>query len=113
MEPLYKRGSLILIDTSFKLEDVKEGDVLVYQTDNNDLIMHRLIRKNTFKGDANQTEEHVLLTDRNLIGKATSFILPDFDLIVEHQNAFRFFGVLFFAFGFMCMTYRKLTKKYE
>lgn len=76
MEPLYREGSLIWVDTRIRADEAEIGDVLVYRANDGTLVMHRLVDINTFQGDANQTQEHIELTDVNLVGRVTGLMIP-------------------------------------
>lgn len=82
MEPLYTEGSFVWINTRVDIDDVKMGDVLVYRSESGSLVMHRLVDKDTFQGDANKTTEHVPLSRTNLVGRL-SFSIPGIGHIVE------------------------------
>lgn len=82
MEPLYKSGSVVFVDTGADMSDIDIGDVVVYRNDAS-VIMHRLVDTDTTKGDANTTTEHIHLSDVNLVGKATDFIIPELGTVIE------------------------------
>ena len=83
MEPLYREGSLCLINTKTTLDDVEVGDVLVYRTADF-LVLHRLIHITDktedglvaeMQGDANNLSQSVDLSSINYIGRE-AFTIP-------------------------------------
>lgn len=87
MEPVYKKGEIVLADTKVTTDDIRIGDVLIYRAENGTLVMHRLVSENTFRGDANQTSEHVDLDNTNLIGKVCYAInSPVLAFIIENKK---------------------------
>lgn len=75
MEPLYRVGSLCLINTRVESGDVKAGDVIVYRANSGALVMHRYLGEGFLKGDANEEMQAVDLTPVNFIGREV-FTLP-------------------------------------
>ena len=43
MEPLYSKGSLCLIKTTYTPDDVNVGDVIAYRSDAGALVLHRVV----------------------------------------------------------------------
>ena len=61
MEPVIKTGAIAYNDTHAKVEDVKVGDIIVFQIEDS-YVTHRVVSVNddntfTTKGDANKTED--------------------------------------------------------
>ena len=75
MEPTITKGSLCLVNTRLKPEDIEIGDVVVYRTETGILVMHRYIAEGKTKGDANQDAEDIELTTVNLVGREV-FAIP-------------------------------------
>lgn len=82
MEPEYTAGSLIWVNTNVNADAVKIGDVLVYRAETGTLVMHRLVAKNTFKGDANDLTEYIELSASNFIGREV-FHIPGLGYFVD------------------------------
>lgn len=76
MEPAYPKGSIVLINTNIKYDDLHIGDVIVYQTDSGSLVMHRYLGHNTLKGDRNQTTENVELSTQLIGRESLTISLP-------------------------------------
>lgn len=78
MWPLLNQGDMVFIRGNIKKEDVKVGDVIIWQATANELgfVIHRVVevRENDFvtKGDANFTEDPPVTYDR-IIGRAVTF----------------------------------------
>ena len=107
MEPIYTKGSLCWVNTRVDLNSVEIGDVLVYRSPANTLVLHRLVDKSasvdtsslpvTMQGDANSMSQDVTLSSINFIGRET-FTIPRLGVMVEHilsNNAIWFIVVLF------------------
>ena len=107
MEPIYTKGSLCWVNTRVDLNSVEIGDVLVYRSPANTLVLHRLVEKEhsddtsslpvTMQGDANSMSQDVTLSSINFIGRET-FTIPRLGVMVEHilsNNAIWFIVVLF------------------
>lgn len=67
MEPLFKPGSLIVVDTRTTPTEINTGDVIVYRAANDMLVMHRYVGSDEeglalIQGDRNRTQEHINLT---------------------------------------------------
>ena len=107
MEPIYTKGSLCWVNTRVDLDSVEVGDVLVYRSPANTLVLHRLVEKErsddtsslpvTMQGDANSMSQDVTLSSINFIGRE-AFTIPRLGVMVEHilsNNAIWFIVVLF------------------
>lgn len=91
MEPLFKEGSLCIVNTRARIDDIKIGDVLVYRTSTDLLVLHRLMEiksksENTLlaemQGDANNISQVVELSAKNFVGRE-AFTIPGLGSIVE------------------------------
>ena len=107
MEPIYTKGSLCWVNTRVDLDSVEVGDVLVYRSPANTLVLHRLVDKSayvdtsslpaTMQGDANSMSQDVTLSSINFIGRET-FTIPRLGVMVEHilsNNAIWFIVAVF------------------
>jgi len=102
MEPVYTKGSLCRINTRVDLYSVEFGDVLVYRSPANTLVLHRLVYKSsslpiTMQDNANSMSQDVTLSSINFIGRE-AFTIPRLGVVVEHilaNNAIWFIVVLF------------------
>ena len=93
MEPVYMKGSLCWVNTRVDLDSVEVGDVLVYRSPANTLVLHRIVGKEstddhtslpvTMQGDANSMSQVVTLSSINFIGKE-AFTIPRLGVVVEH-----------------------------
>ena len=109
MEPVYPKGSLCWVDTKVKLDSVSVGDVLVYRSPTNMLVLHRLVDilpiqaasgslSVTMQGDANNTQQDILLSNINCLGRE-SFTIPRLGEVVERllsDSGTTWFFVVFF-----------------
>ena len=107
MEPVYTKGSLCWVNTRVDLDSVEIGDVLVYRSPANTLVLHRLVDKSSsvdtstlpvvMQGDANSMSQDVTLSSINFIGRE-AFTIPRLGVMVEHilsNNAIWFIVSLF------------------
>ena len=93
MEPVYTKGSLCWVNTRVDLDSVEIGDVLVYRSPANTLVLHRLVDKSSsvdtstlpvvMQGDANSMSQDVILSSINFIGRE-AFTIPRLGVVVEH-----------------------------
>lgn len=143
MEPLYRKGSLILVNTRINLDEIRIGDVLVYRPDSGALVMHRLVAVNavaanaaaeggaaeeettvstsgpviaTFRGDANRTSEKIELSDANLVGSAAySLFIPGISVIVEKVLSVQwiFWILICLALILACIPWKSKETRYE
>ena len=91
MEPLYREGSLCVINTHTNLDEIETGDVLVYRTSTGLLVLHRLvdiadktdgILYGQMQGDANNISQAVELSSVNYVGRE-AFTIPGLGSAVE------------------------------
>jgi signal peptidase I len=85
MEPIYTQGSLCWVDTQATLDSLEVGDVLVYRSPANSLVLHRLVgirESNTssllsavMQGDANELTQDVELSHINYVGRAVDELI--------------------------------------
>ena len=107
MEPIYTKGSLCWVNTRVDLDSVEVGDVLVYRSPANTLVLHRLVEKSVsvdtstlpvvMQGDANRISQDVTLSSINFIGRE-AFTIPRLGVVIEHilsNNAIRFIVTVF------------------
>ena len=107
MEPIYTKGSLCWVNTRVDLDSVEVGDVLVYRSPANTLVLHRLVEKErsddtsslpvTMQGDANSMSQDVTLSSINFSGRE-AFTIPRLGMMVEHilsNNAIWFIVAVF------------------
>lgn len=83
MNPTIKIGDLIIIDTEDK--DIKNGDIITFKDENQNLVTHRVIETNEdfvlTKGDANNTDDGYINRNR-IVGKYV-FKLKAFGYVIE------------------------------
>jgi signal peptidase len=76
MEPAYNVGGLVFINTGSDAEEIKVGDAIAYNLNEDTVVTHRVTaidagqRTFTTKGDANNAEDLAPVPFDNLIGKA-------------------------------------------
>ena len=79
MEPQICTGSLCFVDTKTEYKDVKENDIIAFETTSGGLVTHRAINISDSgietKGDANETSDGISVTPENFRGKNV-FLIP-------------------------------------
>jgi len=121
MEPVYTKGSLCWVNTRVDLDSVEIGDVLVYRSPANTLVLHRLVEKMstddytslpvTMQGDANSMSQDVTLSNINFIGRE-AFTIPRLGMMVEHilsNNAIWFIVALFLILA--CIPWESISSR--
>ena len=85
MEPAVHKGSLSFINKHSKYEDIKNGDIIAYQTPTGDKVTHRVreVTEEGFitRGDANSVDDVALTTESNFLGK-NIFSIPMLGYVV-------------------------------
>lgn len=78
MEPTLKVGGILYYE-KIDLNELDEGDILVYQTKEH-IISHKIvdINENGFitKGDINNSVDNYLVSDEQVLGKGTNWSIP-------------------------------------
>jgi signal peptidase len=81
MQPAYKVGDLVFVNTKAKPEDMRVDDVITFNVDENTIVTHRVIETDsaagtfTTKGDANDNQDFMSVTYSMFVGKAV-FSVP-------------------------------------
>lgn len=78
MEPIYKKGSLCWVNTRTDYSSLNVGDVIVYRSPANTLVLHRIVEiipednslSVVMQGDANNTKQAIDLSNINLVGRS-------------------------------------------
>ena len=86
MEPTVKTGAIAYNNTHVSFDEVKEGDIIVFKQ-GDAFVTHRAVKINedrtfTTKGDANETEDLVPVTEEQFKGK-NSFSIPYLGYLLE------------------------------
>lgn len=86
MEPAVHVGSLCFVNTRAAYEDIREEDIIVYETANGTMVAHRAISVSDIgietKGDANKVSDGITTTQGNFRGK-TIFSIPGIGYAIE------------------------------
>lgn len=79
MEPAIVTGSVCFVNQNAAFDNITAGDIIAFKVSEDTLVTHRVaaVGNNGIvtKGDANDTEDAVLVTEENYIGK-TIFSIP-------------------------------------
>ena len=117
MEPLYREGSLCLVNTHASLDDVEVGDVLVYRTADF-LVLHRLVGITErgengitaeMQGDANNVAQTVNLSRINYVGRE-AFTIPGLGRAVETLTSPFVWVAVFMFIVLASMPARSITR---
>ena len=86
MNPTIKTGSISFINKRVKYENIKENDIIAYNSTIGDKVTHRVIsitdKGFETKGDANSDSDGVTTTKENYIGK-NIFSIPKAGYVVK------------------------------
>lgn len=78
MEPTLQVGSLLYYHEE-NLDNLKKGDILVYKSKKH-IISHRVVENLDggfiTKGDANKTNDSVIVSDEQVLGEGTDWCIP-------------------------------------
>ena len=90
MEPEYPVGSLVYVKKT-PAEDINTGDVITFHINENTLVTHRVIEKDSMnnifntKGDANEVKDGGQVAYENIVGKVI-FSIPYLGIIAGYFN---------------------------
>ena len=111
MEPTVMKGSLCWVDTKITPQEVEVGDIVVYRSPANSLVLHRLVdmkeEKYVLKGDASQKKQEMELNRVNFIGREV-FAIPRVGEYVGQSRWVFLFAVVFLVLG--CVPWEKVHK---
>ena len=119
MEPIFTKGSLCWINTKVQYASVDVGDVLVYRSPTNTLVLHRLVDilpsetgtdslAAVMQGDANDMTQNVDLSRVNFIGRE-AFTIPHLGAVVERINLSWVFVGVFLILA--CIPWESVKRK--
>ena len=112
MEPTVMKGSLCWVDTKITPQEVEVGDIVVYRSPANSLVLHRLVDmeegKYVLKGDASQKKQEVALSKINFIGREV-FSIPGLGSFVGQSRWVFLFAVVFLVLG--CVPWDSIQRK--
>ena len=79
MEPEIQTGSLCFVDTKYPYSDIKDNDIIAFQTESDMFVTHRAIDVTEegieTKGDANDISDGITTTEKNYLGKKEKNIM--------------------------------------
>lgn len=115
MEPTLKVGSLLYYHDK-NLDDFEQGDVLVYKSKNH-IISHRVVENLDggfiTKGDANKTNDSIIVNDEQVLGEGTNWCIPYLGLYADFIYTHKY--LLFITVSILIMDlfwdYYKTRKK--
>ena len=106
MAPEILEGDMAYI-RQCKENAVVPGDVIAFRTENDQLVLHRLIEKTSeglvTKGDANEHEDFSTADPANVVGTLL-FSLPKGAVWYEKITSWKTFGILLFYSGLRMIT---------
>lgn len=106
MAPEILEGDMAYI-RQCKENAVVPGDVIAFRTENDQLVLHRLIEKTSeglvTKGDANEHEDFSTADPANVVGTLL-FSLPKGAVWYEKITSWKTFGILLFYSGIRMIT---------
>ncbi|MFD2211298.1 signal peptidase I SipW [Virgibacillus halophilus] len=93
MEPEFKTGSVIAIETTDGNKQFHKGDVITFKKDDNMLVTHRVAKvlengqAYQTKGDANNGPDMEPVSAENVVGQYTGFRIPYAGYVLEFANS--------------------------
>ena len=115
MEPAIPVRSICFVDENISLQNIEVGDVISFKIGNDTLVTHRVIEvcdgKYTTKGDANNTEDAITVTQNNYIGK-TVVVIPKVGVILIYLQS-RKGKILAFTLIILLLIFSFIPKKEE
>lgn len=110
MEPVIETGSLCFVNRNIKYDEIQEGDIIAFSMKNDLFVTHRVISVTeagfTTKGDANNTEDAAVITNKEYVGK-TVYWIPNIGYVMMflHTRKGLIFGIsiflIFILLGFV------------
>jgi signal peptidase len=97
MEPAYHVGGLVFINSNASLQDIKVGDVVAYNVDEDTVVTHRVVsidpaaQEFKTKGDANDSEDLASVPFANMVGKAW-ITIPELGYAIMNLKTTKGFG---------------------
>lgn len=116
MEPTLQVGSILYYHEE-DINNFKEGDILVYKSKKH-IISHRVVENlpSGFitRGDANQTNDSIIVNNEQVLGKGTNWCIPFLGLYADFIYTHKY--ILFIAVFILIMDlgldyYRKRKKR--
>ena len=91
MEPHFHVGSLVFVKDA-EITDFEKDDIVTFKIGNGDTVVTHRVTQVTkpalkTKGDANHSEDGVLVTSANLVGKAYSFSIPVLGYLAVYMSS--------------------------
>ncbi len=113
MEPAIPVRSICFVDGNISLQNIEVGDVISFKIGNDTLVTHRVIEVHdgefTTKGDANNTEDAITVTQDNYIGK-TVVVIPKVGVILIYLQS-RKGKILAFTLIILLLIFSFIPKK--
>lgn len=111
MAPTMPKGSLVLIDTRVKPDNLVVGDVVAYRSGDT-LVLHRLVGDNLLQGDANPTAQEVVIDKGNLIG-IEKYCIPRVGIVFSylHDHSVPILIIAGVLIVIACLPYRHMSKE--
>ncbi|WP_164218240.1 signal peptidase I [Virgibacillus sp. YIM 98842] len=115
MEPSFKTGSIIAIETGGDMTRFQEGDVITFQTEEEIIVTHRVIEVNEegqqyiTKGDANDGADMNPVLSENILGEYTGFTIPYVGYVMNFANTREGAALLLIVPGVFFIGYSVIT----
>lgn len=115
MEPTLRVGSILYYHEE-DINDFKEGDILVYKSKKH-IISHRVVENLNSgfitKGDANQTNDSIIVNNEQILGKGTEWCIPYLGLYADfiYTHKYILFITVFILIVDLGLDYYRKRKK--
>lgn len=126
MDPIFKTGSIILVEKLEDTENLKQGDIISFQQEDNKIVTHRIIEvvnnsNGVFyrtKGDANEEPDINGVLPANVVAKYSGITIPFIGYFLNFASSPVGTGLLLIIPGILLIIYsvisiRKAIKEIE
>lgn len=115
MEPSFKTGSIIAIETGGDMTRFQEGDIITFHTEEEMLVTHRVTEVQNdgqsyiTKGDANDGADRNPAMAENIVGEYTGFTIPYAGYVMNAANTREGAALLLIVPGIFFIGYSVIT----
>ncbi|MHC0037572.1 signal peptidase I SipW [Pseudoneobacillus sp. C159] len=117
MEPTFKTGSLILVERVENVKELKEGDVITFKQDENNVVTHRIVEVMDqggsvlyrTKGDNNEEADMNPVLDQNVVAKYSGITFPFIGYFLKYASSPIGTALLLILPGLLLLGYAALT----
>ncbi|WP_435873942.1 signal peptidase I SipW [Rossellomorea vietnamensis] len=117
MEPTFQTGSVISVKPQEDYTKLKEGDIVTFMIDEQNVVTHRIINvvekgegvMYETKGDNNKDPDGNLLLPDNIVAKYTGFTIPYLGYLIDFAKSQKGTAALLITPGLLLLLYSGVT----